>query len=906
MNHKMVLTLIFSISLFITSAHADVPSKMSYQGKLTDDQGVPVSDGNYSIQFLIYTDEVGGSILWQEPQNVAVADGLFNVLLGDVNPIPDTVFTGSTRWLGIQVSPDPELTPRKPIVSVGYAFRALDADTANYALSAPVSPDDDWVISGDTIYHLTGNVGIGTPSPANKLHIVGSESVPLLNVEQSGSHRGVRVYTTNACALWVANAGNHGLRVTDAGGDGIHVEHADGWAGYFNGTGYFSGNVGIGTSPDEELHVVGNIKMVDGNQAAGYILTSDANGVGSWQAAVGDNDWIIIGNVLHPAADYGLSQRQSNIMYGQHDSTHVNFGIGCTTGTSAQDYKYCTVGGGRVNAASGDLATVAGGEGNKASNSSAAIGGGWLNLASGAYATVGGGSKDTASGDYSTVAGGARNKATNSFAVVGGGIENTASGQYSTVSGGRFSMADGQYSGVGSGYSNLATDTASTIAGGRNNRARGSYSFVGGGGGADAADSNSALGDYSAISGGSRNTASWDYTTVGGGYNNTADTSYATVGGGYLNTASGYRATVGGGTNNEASGDRATVAGGGANTADTSYATVGGGYNNTASNNRAAVGGGTSNTASGYCATVGGGYADTASGSYSTVPGGRRNKASGDHSFAAGGRAKAIHSGAFVWADGTDADFVSTAANQFLIRASGGVGIGTTSTGSSALIVLENATGTIGRVVNFERTQDPSSENDMLQIKVPSTAPADFQFIECERGTDAEFKVEGDGDVFADGSYTGPADFSEMMAVSSGASTVEPGDVMVVDPNNARAILRASRPRSTLVAGIYSTKPGFIGSERDWDKPVGDEVGTYTLKEMAQEFNEIPLAVVGIVPCKVSAENGPIQPGDLLVTSGTPGHVMRDDNPKVGTVVGKALGSLSSGTGVIEILVTLH
>jgi len=51
-----------------------------------------------------------------------------------------------------------------------------------------------------------------------------------------------------------------------------------------------SGHIGIGTStPDTTLHVVGNIKMVDGNEDAGKILTSDANGVGSWQTLTGDN-----------------------------------------------------------------------------------------------------------------------------------------------------------------------------------------------------------------------------------------------------------------------------------------------------------------------------------------------------------------------------------------------------------------------------------------------------------------------------------------------------------------------------------------------------------------------------------------------------------------------------------------
>ena len=64
---------------------------------------------------------------------------------------------------------------------------------------------------------------------------------------------------------------------------------------------------------------------------------------------------------------------------------------------------------------------------------------------------------------------------------------------------------------------------------------------------------------------------------------------------------------------------------------------------------------------------------------WATVPGGYDNEAGGDTSFAAGNHAKASHDGAFVWADSGTADFASTGSNQFLIRASGGVGIGTAS-----------------------------------------------------------------------------------------------------------------------------------------------------------------------------------------------------------------------------------
>jgi hypothetical protein len=73
------------------------------------------------------------------------------------------------------------------------------------------------------------------------------------------------------------------------------------------------------------------------------------------------------------------------------------------------------------------------------------------------------------------------------------------------------------------------------------------------------------------------------------------------------------------------------------------------------------------------------GNSHSLSGIYATIPGGYQNQASGDYSLAAGYRAKAKHAGTFVWADNTAVDFASTATNQFLIRASGGVGIGTRS-----------------------------------------------------------------------------------------------------------------------------------------------------------------------------------------------------------------------------------
>jgi hypothetical protein len=158
---------------------------------------------------------------------------------------------------------------------------------------------------------------------------------------------------------------------------------------------------------------------------------------------------------------------------------------------------------------------------------------------------------------------------------------------------------------------------------------------------------------------------------------------YSTVGGGQNNMATHYHATVSGGEDNWALQDYSTIGGGaGNNIHEGAFSTIGGGVSNVANGDTSTIGGGHHNDALGALSTVGGGDNNIASGRHSTVPGGLLNTALGDYSFAAGRRAKANHDGAFVWGDATDADFASTAANQFLIRASGGVGIGTTNPNS--------------------------------------------------------------------------------------------------------------------------------------------------------------------------------------------------------------------------------
>lgn len=137
-----------------------------------------------------------------------------------------------------------------------------------------------------------------------------------------------------------------------------------------------------------------------------------------------------------------------------------------------------------------------------------------------------------------------------------------------------------------------------------------------------------------------------------------------------------------------------TVAGGGVggfpNRVTDNYGFVGGGTNNVAGNSGgtssdseyAVAVGGVDNSATGAKSTVGGGRGNVASGLYGTVPGGSFNTAAGSSSFAAGNQAKANHAGSFVWGDSQVADFASTGVDQFVVRAAGGVGIGTNAPGA--------------------------------------------------------------------------------------------------------------------------------------------------------------------------------------------------------------------------------
>jgi hypothetical protein len=163
----------------------------------------------------------------------------------------------------------------------------------------------------------------------------------------------------------------------------------------------------------------------------------------------------------------------------------------------------------------------------------------------------------------------------------------------------------------------------------------------------------------------------------------------------------------------------------------------------------------------------------------------------------------------------------------------------------------------------------------------------DGRVLVCDEKGNAKIRLEGSsGDIFLDG-----ADCAEEFDLA-GSQQVDPGAVMVLD---GLGKLRPSgqaydRKVAGVVSGAGSYKSGIV------------------LDRQELKTGRTPLALVGKVYGKVDANYSPVEVGDLLTTSDTPGHAMKalDPSRAFGAVIGKALRSLRKGQDLIPILVALQ
>ncbi|MFN8453925.1 MAG: hypothetical protein U0401_04505 [Anaerolineae bacterium] len=141
---------------------------------------------------------------------------------------------------------------------------------------------------------------------------------------------------------------------------------------------------------------------------------------------------------------------------------------------------------------------------------------------------------------------------------------------------------------------------------------------------------------------------------------------------------------------------------------------------------------------------------------------------------------------------------------------------------------------------------------------------------------------------------TGGADLAEPFAVA-GPETIEPGLVVAIDPQHPGQLRLATAAYDRMVAGVASGAGGI-------------QPGLTMQQEDSAAAGDVPVSLAGRVYVWADASYGPISPGDLLTTSTTPGHAMKvsDYDRAQGAILGKAMGELKAGQGLVLVLVSLQ
>ncbi|NLR81769.1 collagen-like protein [Chitinophaga eiseniae] len=219
--------------------------------------------------------------------------------------------------------------------------------------------------------------------------------------------------------------------------------------------------------------------------------------------------------------------------------------------------------------------------------------------------------------------------------------------------------------------------------------------------------------------------------------------------------------------------------------------------------------------------------------------------------------------------------------------------------GGSAIYAFTPNFGT-GRAARFANFNTGNGQNT-VQITNAGTGSAmlinhtgasgNLAVFQSAGGNVARINKAGRG-FFNGGTQNAGADVAESFAVAGMREAYEPGDVLIIATNADRMVEKSSEPYSSLVAGVYATKPGVLLTEKDIDE---------------DNNSEVPMGVIGVIPTKVCNENGNISRGDLLVTSSKDGYAMKADVDKLkpGQVIGKALQEFSGETGKIKVLVNV-
>jgi hypothetical protein len=235
------------LSVLISTASAQIPRSISYQGVLTEANGNPKPDGDYAFTFRLYETNIGGAAIWSETKTLAVERGLFSTALGDQTAFGPEVKFDKPYWLGIQVGNEAELPQRIALSASAYSLNSIKADVAADVAEGQVVKSIN-ALKDDVI--LEGAGGATVTAAAGKITISAA----------GGGGTGIQGVQNTDNTLDITNP--NGPTAT------VNLKYPL----------ILQGNVGIGTTPTLLTGGTGRLLSISDPLNPGLALTNTGNG----------------------------------------------------------------------------------------------------------------------------------------------------------------------------------------------------------------------------------------------------------------------------------------------------------------------------------------------------------------------------------------------------------------------------------------------------------------------------------------------------------------------------------------------------------------------------------------------------------------------------------------------------
>jgi trimeric autotransporter adhesin len=250
---KKIAVTLFSLTLFI-AAVAQVPQSFKYQSVARNASGNPVASANIGVRISIHELTATGTVVYKETHTaVTNTFGLFTISVGGGTVVSGNFSTIAWGTGSKFIEVEADFAGGTSYTSMGVS-QLLSVPYALYAASGIPGPVGAQGVPGPP----------GSAGPIGPQGVVGPQGPTGLLI--AGSAPGNTPYWNGAS--WITNSSN-----------------------IFNN----GGNVGVGTTtPSAKLDIAGTLKVADGTQGTGKVLTSDANGLASW--ATPNSGWSLTGN----------------------------------------------------------------------------------------------------------------------------------------------------------------------------------------------------------------------------------------------------------------------------------------------------------------------------------------------------------------------------------------------------------------------------------------------------------------------------------------------------------------------------------------------------------------------------------------------------------------------------------